>query len=239
VRMWYRERDPKQWAESTKIFNVKESPSQPYDNSWMDGWLPCADTLRHDHEVTCIVTQKQYVICGDKGGRISIWDLRGKDLHQLKHRASFETLPRSMLEHKGEVRSLALDFEAWLVSASSDGNVYVYRRQEGTNGGWTYSLEAIPLKHRVKNKDSTEVLSVAIQPRNDGDQMVVVSGASDGSIKIWEISKLSAYLAPKQVCPAGLQGITNVNALAVLRFEDFGRFDIASGHSDNELKIWS
>lgn len=144
----------------------------------------------------------EIVISASVNGKIKLWDIKGKGLE------------RGVFYHDSEVRCLAVDPNSNTL-ASGDVEGYIKLWNLG-------SLSDQPIKIIPPNQQTINSLAFS----SDGKRLV--SGANNGTIKIWDTKIWKEY------CVNG-QHLEPVNSVA---FSPDGCL-IASGSDDKNIKIWN
>lgn len=144
----------------------------------------------------------EIIISASINGKIKLWDIKGKGLE------------RGVFYHDSEVRCLAVDPNSnTLASGDVEGDIKLW------NLG---SLSDQPIKILRQNQQTINSLAFS----SDGKRLV--SGANNGTIKIWDTKTWKEY-------SVNGQHLESVNSVA---FSPDGCL-IASGSDDKKIKIWN
>ncbi|XP_042038685.1 protein JINGUBANG-like [Salvia splendens] len=185
--------------------------------------IQCIDSvnLAHSDAVNAVAVAGGTVYTGSADGQIKVWRATSDG---RKRRLS-----AMLSKHKSSVNALAVRPDgAGLVSGGGDGVILVWERRDG--GGDGEDMDFFVACCLKGHKGA--VLSLVCV----GD--LVISGSSDGRVRIWKYGKGFGY---RGCCVAEMEGHCKpVKSVVVVEDEglDGQGFSVISGSIDGEIRVW-
>ncbi|XP_047940347.1 protein JINGUBANG-like [Salvia hispanica] len=213
-----------QHADAVSGLAVDADRGEIYSISWdksFKTWkttsdMPCVDSVNsaHSDAVNAVAVAGGTVYTGSADGQIKVWRAASDGRNRR--------LSATLSKHKSSVNALAVRPDgAGLVSGGGDGVILVWERRDMD------LLVACCLKGH-----KGAVLSLACV----GD--LVISGSSDGRVRIWKYGKGFGY---RGCCVAVMEGHCKpVKSVVVVEDEglDGQGFSVISGSIDGEIRVW-